>query len=80
MPWSNAHHELRTSPKTGVAWPIWATAVKAMADESDGGVGDTLRRLFAKVGGEEFKRTAKLLGVPCGCAARQTEYNLRYPY
>ena len=86
MPWSNQPNAERSrrSAELGATspdrWPKWAVAVKQLAATEDAGVGDTLRRLFAKVGGEQFKRTARVLGVPCGCAARQVEYNQRFPY
>lgn len=61
-------------------WPAWALAVARFARPQDAGVGDTVRRIAAKFGGEAFKVFAKSIGVPCGCDGRQYAWNDRFPY
>lgn len=61
-------------------WPKWAKLFANRRIESDIGVGDTVQRYAAKVGGEQFKRFSKWLGIPCGCTERQGEWNRLYPY
>ena len=48
--------------------------------EGDRGVGDTLERLLAKVGGRRFKHLMQLINLPCGCEDRQKWLNVRFPY
>jgi hypothetical protein len=48
--------------------------------ESDRGVGDTLERLLASVGGRKYKRLMSWLGASCGCEDRQAWLNKKYPY
>jgi hypothetical protein len=59
--------------------PAWVIALQSLRAPEDTGVGDTFARLLGK-GGELFKATSKLLGIPCGCTARQAEWNERWPY
>jgi hypothetical protein len=59
-------------------WPMAVRVVARMAKDGERGVGDTLARLI--VGGEQFKRLMKRVGVDCGCAARQSHLNALYPY
>ena len=61
-------------------WPRWAKWIARQRQDPDSGVGDTFRRLAAKVGGEQIKRLAKANAVPCGCTERQAEWNVRYRY
>lgn len=60
--------------------PIWVLLVSYLRTPKDTGVGDTVQRYAAMLGGEQFKVWAKKLGMPCGCTTRQKEWNLRYPY
>ena len=48
--------------------------------DSDKGVGDTVERLLAKVGGRKIKSLIESLGGSCGCTNRQRWLNQRYPY
>lgn len=76
------------SPATPSIVPLprdqWPLVVKAMAifrKETDKGVGDTLQRWAAKLGGEVFKeKYQEYMGEDCGCGNRQERMNLRYPY
>lgn len=61
-------------------WPVWAWAIARFSKPQDAGVGDTVRRIAAKMGGEAFKAFAKTIGIPCGCDGRQLDWNERYPY
>jgi hypothetical protein len=61
-------------------WPAWAKLLTARKAEPDKGVGDTFQRLAASMGGELFKKLAKSMGLPCGCDARQADWNRLYPY
>lgn len=58
----------------------WATLVAAFRNAEDTGVGDTVQRYAAMLGGEAFKAWSKKLGMPCGCTQRQAEWNAKYPY
>jgi hypothetical protein len=46
----------------------------------DRGVGDTLERLLAKVGGRKIKHLLRLANLPCRCDDRQKWLNERFPY
>lgn len=61
-------------------WPKWAAVVARMRSATDAGVGDTVQRIAAKVGGERYKAWRKRIGMPCGCSARQEKFNALYPY
>jgi hypothetical protein len=61
-------------------WPRWAKALRYFSNDTDKGVGDTVERIARKVGGEEFKRWTKRLGIPCDCCGRQARWNQSYPY
>lgn len=65
-----------TKPKS----EAWVSLVRLLRIPSDTGVGDTLQRQFAKLGGEQFKEWAAKLGIDCGCTRRQKHYNEKYPY
>ncbi len=60
--------------------PEWVKWVEKRRNETDRGVGDTAQRIFAKLGGELFKKLAAFLGMPCGCNDRQDEWNALWPY
>ncbi len=63
-------------PKDQSSWPVLARVAAKMAKPEDKGVGDTVQRLAALVGGEQFKAL-----VPnCGCSDRQKWLNEKYPY
>ena len=61
-------------------WPAWARGVELLRFPEDVGVGDTVERWAAKVGGAQFKAMAKAVGLPCRCAQRREEWNKRFPY
>lgn len=63
-----------------VKWPAWAIALSKLRTDADAGVGDTFERHAAMVGGRVFKKLSKQLGLPCGCDARQADWNRLYPY
>ncbi len=77
VPCSQALGEPRTAVQE---WPKMAQAIARLRAPSEVGVGDTLARLFARVGGERFKTLAKRLGIDCGCDNRQALLNAAYPY
>jgi hypothetical protein len=58
----------------------WVPLVKAFSAPEDKGIGDTIQRYAAMLGGEQFKQWAKDHGIPCGCTERQAEWNERWPY
>lgn len=66
-----------TQPKKD---PKWVSLVRLLRIPSDTGIGDTLQRQFAKLGGEQFKEWAAKLGIDCGCTQKQDYYNKKYPY
>lgn len=61
-------------------WPQWCHLVKRFRKPADAGVGDTVKRIADKLGGELFKSASKSLGMPCGCVERQERWNKLYPY
>lgn len=70
-----------TQPRQAIAdWPKMARVMARLRAPSERGVGDTLARLFGKVGGDRFKTLAKRLGIDCGCDNRQALLNAAYPY
>jgi hypothetical protein len=54
--------------------------VSKLRTPEDRGVGDTLERLLAKVGGRKIKHLLKLANLPCRCDDRQKWLNERFPY
>jgi len=46
----------------------------------DRGIGDTLERLLAKVGGRKVKHLLRLANLPCRCDDRQKWLNEGFPY
>lgn len=66
-------------PVPYAAWPAWANTTAAKRQPGETGVGDTKKRLYG-VSGEIYKAAMKLLGMPCGCAERQAEFNITFPY
>jgi hypothetical protein len=61
-------------------WPRLARWIARRRQPGDRGVGDTLARILAPLGGDTFKRWTQRIGAECGCAARQAELNRRFPY
>lgn len=62
-------------------WPAWALFFETIRIETDSGVGDTVARLIARLGGDRFKSWfQKTFGKDCGCNDRQALLNSRYPY
>lgn len=62
------------------SWPRWARLVARLRRTTDRGVGDTIQRLAARIGGERYKALRDRLGVPCACVATQDALNVEYPY
>lgn len=60
--------------------PSWVRFVALFKTPEDVGVGDTVARYAAMLGGELFKAWSKRIGLPCGCTRRQAEWNARWPY
>jgi hypothetical protein len=60
--------------------PPWVHLISYFKSPDDLGIGDTVARYAAMLGGEAFKAWSKKLGMPCGCTQRQREWNARYPY
>ena len=69
-----------TEKSDATDWPLWAKLIALRNIESDIGVGDTVQRYAAKIGGEKFKKIAERLGIPCGCEKRQAQWNMLYKY
>jgi len=60
-------------------WPAWAWAISKLSAPEDVGVGATVKRIAGPMG-EAFKAWAEALGIPCGCADREKEWNAMFPY
>jgi hypothetical protein len=58
----------------------WVRVVKLLRKPEDRGIGDTVQRHLATLGGERFKQWAKDVGIPCGCTERQEQWNSIWPY
>jgi hypothetical protein len=69
-----------SAPQPKSRWPFWAIALARYKQPTDAGVGDTAKRVFARLGGEGYKWLSAKLGMPCGCTERQAEWNKHYPY
>jgi hypothetical protein len=54
--------------------------VSKLRTPEDRGVGDTLERMLAKVGGRKIKHLLRLANLPCRCDDRQRWLNTRFPY
>jgi hypothetical protein len=61
-------------------WPLLIRGISRQRIPSDTGVGDTVERILAKMGGDQFKWVMARLGVDCGCGSRQEWLNRVYPY
>ena len=77
---SKARPRRLTQPLNRDGWPFWAWSLKWMRSKADKGAGDTIQRIAASMGGEQFKKLSKRIGLPCRCAERQAEWNKSYPY
>lgn len=60
--------------------PRWVEWLYERRQEGERGVGDTAKRLFASMGGEQYKLLRLNIGLPCKCVQRQAEWNEKYPY
>ena len=61
-------------------WPVWAKALRFMAKRTDKGIGDVIRRTIGEENSDKFKAWfKKTTGKDCGCAGRQSKWNLMYP-
>lgn len=61
-------------------WPWIVRIVARWRIHTDAGIGDTLERAFAAIGGELVKEAMKATGADCGCDGRQKWLNARFPY
>lgn len=61
-------------------WPGWCNLIKRFRKPTDAGIGDTVKRIADRAGGEAFKKISAAIGIPCGCTERQARWNKRYPY
>lgn len=59
--------------------PRWILLLKRLSTPIDRGAGDTVARLLGRFG-ERFKSWSKKIGMPCGCATRQDDWNRRWPW
>ena len=69
-----------TQPNGPVEKPRWVKLLERIRGPADKGVGDTAQRLVARFGGERVKAFADRIGIPCGCADRQEQWNALWPY
>lgn len=67
-------------PSKPSPWPLLIRGIARRRIDSDQGVGDTVKRILTKVGGDQFEWVMKRLGIDCGCGSRQAWLNARYPY
>jgi hypothetical protein len=61
-------------------WPRWAKWFYERRLPDEIGVGDTAKRLFSKMGGEQYQLLVRNIGMPCRCDKRQQEWNAKYSY
>jgi hypothetical protein len=59
--------------------PLWVRLLQRLSKPEDIGLGATIKRIAAKVGGERFKAWSTKIGLPCGCTEREAEWNRLYP-
>ena len=72
---------LQVQPVPRAEWPLLARIVAGLREESDIGIGSTLERMIASLGGEFYKAAFKTLtGKSCGCADRRKYLDERFPY
>jgi len=61
--------------------PWWFFIIRTVKSNRDIGVGDTIDRLLAIVGGRHYKSLyERVFGKGCGCKRRQTRLNAMFPY
>lgn len=71
--------EIKAVPRE--KWPRYARRLAARAKPGDRGVGDVVKRIAGKAGGERFRRVYKsITGKDCGCDDRQARLNALYPF
>jgi hypothetical protein len=69
-----------TLPVPRDQWPTWAAWAEGLAQPQDAGIGDVVARLLGTTLSDTFKAMYRLAtGTDCGCAARRTEWNAKYP-
>jgi len=72
---------LLREPAPVSSWPRPARWLYRLRTPSETGVGDTLARLFSRLGAGRVERLYRsIVGGQCGCADRQAYLNERYPY
>lgn len=64
---------------TPITLPKWVRLFRILSIDADIGLGATAKRVAAKFGGERYKAWATRIGIPCGCADREQEWNRLYP-
>lgn len=79
-PHSNIGGPQINQPPVKETWPWIVRTVYARRIDGERGIGDTVERLFAYMGGRQFKAFMKANKTPCGCSDRQAWLNARYPY
>ena len=71
----------KPQPIPRAEWPLLARVVARLKNDTDIGVGTTLERLIAHVGGEFYKTAFKsLTGRSCGCTDRRKHLDAIYSY
>lgn len=62
-------------------WPMWAKLLARHRHDGETGLGDTLERLFAKLGADKLAKIyERYVGKPCGCRDRKQWLNQRFGY
>jgi len=67
-------------PKEAKPWPLVIRIIATQKTQEDKGVGDTVKRVLAKMGGEAFEWVMSKAGVNCGCGDRKDWLNRHYRY
>lgn len=70
---------LKVKPSKRKKPGLWVRILQRLSRPEDIGLGATVKRIAAKVGGERFKRWAARISLPCGCTEREEEWNKMYP-
>lgn len=71
---------IKEEPIPGNKWPRWTRKYVKRRRYPDSGVGDTMRWVYARIGGERWKKFRKAIGFPCKCPVKQARFNRIYPY
>lgn len=74
----NAPEPVQPLPRS--EWPLSVRVVARLAKDGERGIGTTLTRLIAGVGGEVYKQMAASVGIDCRCAAKAAALDRKYPY